>query len=144
MKFLLDIITPQRKAFSEEVDAVTVPTPEGLIEVLAHHEALFTSLAEGELKISAAGKQYFLAIGGGFMEVRPHGTVTILVSRAVHADEVNEAEIKKAMESAKSLIARKVTGDELVTALATLRRSILELKVAKRRKTHPFGGSVSS
>ena len=143
MKFLLDIITPQRKAFSEQVDSVSVPTTEGLIEVLARHEPLFTSLAEGELKIGSSGKQYFLAIGGGFMEVRPNGTVTILVSRAVHADEVNEAEIKKAMDSASTLIARKVTGEELSSAMAVLRRSMLELKVAKRRKTHPFGGSVS-
>lgn len=139
MKFVLDIITPQRKAFSEDVDAVSVPTPNGTIEVLAHHAALFTSLAEGELKIVVGTKQYFLAIGGGFMEVRPKGTVTILVSRAVHADEVNEAEIKKAMDSAKTLIARKVTGQELSSALASLRRSVLELKVAKRKKTHMFG-----
>lgn len=140
MKFLLEIITPQRKAFSEEVESVTVPTTDGIIEVLARHEALFTSLADGELKIVAGGKSFFLAIGGGFMEVRSSGTVTILVSRAVHADEVNESEIKKAMDSAKSLIARKVTGDELASAVATLRRSMLELKVARRRKTHPFGG----
>lgn len=143
MKFLLEIITPQRKAFSEEVDSVSVPTLAGLIEVLARHEPLFTSLAEGELKIGSAGKQYFLAIGGGFMEVRPNGTVTVLVSRAVHADEINEAEIKKAMDSASTLIARKVTGDELASAVAVLRRSLLELKVAKRRKIRPFGGSVS-
>lgn len=141
--FLLDIITPQRKAFSEDVESVSVPTPNGLIEVLANHEPLFTSLSDGELKIGASGKQYFLAIGGGFMEVRPHGAVTILVSQAVHADEVNESEIKKAMESAKTLIARKVTGEELASAVATMRRSVLELKVAKRRKTHPFGSSVS-
>ncbi len=138
-RFLLEIITPQRKAFSEEVTSVTVPTPTGLIEVLAKHEPLFTSLADGELKIGAGGKQYFLAIGGGFMEVRPNNTVTVLVSRAVHADEVNETEIKKAMDSAKSLIARKVSGDEMAAAVAILRRSMLELKVARRRKSHPFG-----
>lgn len=142
MKFLLEIITPQRKAFSEEVEAVTVPTGNGFIEVLARHEPLFTSLAEGELKIMVGGKQYFLAIGGGFMEVRPKGAVTILVSRAVHADEINESEIKRAMDSAKTLIARKVTGDELTQALSVMRRSILELKVAKRRKApHTFGGA---
>lgn len=138
-KFLLNIITPQREAFSEDVDGVTVPTPVGLIEVLAKHEPLFTSLAEGELVVHAGGKKYFLAIGGGFMEVRPNNTVTVLVSRAVHADEINENEIKKAMDSAKSLIARKVTGDELATAVSTLRRSLLELKVARRKKSpSPF------
>lgn len=139
MKFLLEIITPQRKAFSEEIDAVVVPTTDGIIEVMARHEPLFTSLAEGELKILSNGKEFFLAIGGGFMEVRPNAHVTVLVSRAVHASEINEAEIHKAMESAKALIARKATGDELAHALTVLHRSSLELKI-KRRKSHPFGG----
>ncbi len=139
--FKLDIITPQRKAFSESVDQVVVPTSAGVIGVLAHHEPLFTSLSEGEVKITQGTKEFFLAIGGGFMEVRPDGTITILVSRAVHADEINEAEIKKAMESAKALVARKVTGDELATALLTIRRSMVDLKVAKHRKHTPFPGS---
>lgn len=139
MQFLLSVITPQRKAFSEKVDSVSVPTPDGTIEVLANHEPLFTQLAPGEAKIKSGGKEFFLAIGGGFMEVRPKGEVSILVSRAVHADEINEAEIKKAMESAKSLIARKAKGEELAAAVAVLHRSLLELKVSKRRrKATPF------
>jgi len=139
MQFLLSVITPQRKAFSEKVESVSVPTPDGTIEVLANHEPLFTQLAPGEAKIKSAGKEFFLAIGGGFMEVRPKGEVSILVSRAVHADEINEAEIKKAMESAKSLIARKAKGEELAAAVAVLHRSLLELKVSKRRrKVTPF------
>lgn len=140
MQFLLDVITPQRKAFSERVDAVSVPTPDGTIEVLAKHEALFTQLAEGEVKIIANKKEFFLAIGGGFMEVRPKdGGVTILVSRAVHADEINESEIRKAMDSAKGLIARKAKGEELSQAIAVLHRTMLELKVVRRKhKTTPF------
>lgn len=135
-QFVLDIITPQRKAFSEQVTSVSVSTPDGAIEVLANHEPLFTQLAPGEVKIVSGTKEYFLAIGGGFMEVRPKGEVTILVSRAVHADEINEAEIKKALETAKDLIARKTSGEELSSAIATLHRSMLELKVS-RRKRHP-------
>jgi F-type H+-transporting ATPase subunit epsilon len=137
-QFHLDIITPDRKAFSEIVDEVLVPTPGGIIGVLAKHEPLFTSLSEGEVKITQGSKEFFLAIGGGFMEVRPDGMITILVSRAYHANELNEAELKKALESAKALIARKVTGDELVHALSTIRRSTLELKVARRRRPTPY------
>lgn len=133
-QFLLDIITPQRKAFSEQVSSVSVPTPDGTIEVLAKHEPLFTQLAPGEVKITSGTKEYFLAIGGGFMEVRPKGGVTILVSRAVHADEINEAEIKKAMESAKDLIARKASGDELAQAVAVLHRTMVELKVSRHKR----------
>lgn len=139
--FLLDIITPERKAFSEKVDQVVVSTPDGTVGVLAHHVPLFTALSDGEVKITQGVKEFFLAIGGGFMEVRPDGTVTILVSRAAHASELNESEIKKALESAKSLVARKVTGEELASALSTLRRSLLELKVAKRKKSIPFPGT---
>jgi len=125
--------------FSEEIDSVTVPTVHGSIEVLARHQALFTSLSDGEVRIGIKDKEYFLAIGGGFMEVIPGGETTILVSRAVRADEVNESEIKKALDSAKTLVARKATGDELTAALAMIQRSKLELKVARRKKTpRPF------
>lgn len=136
MKFLLEIITPQRQAFSEEVDSVVTPTSRGFIGVLAHHEPLFSALTEGEIKIQTGQKEFFLAIGGGFMEIT-HEKVSILVSRAVHADELNEAEIKKAQASAREVIARKATGDELSQAQAVLRRSLLELKIYRRRKQRP-------
>lgn len=133
--FLLEIITPQRRAFSEQVDAVTVPSHMGTLGVLAHHEPLFCSLEEGEIKITSGTKEFFLAIGGGFMEVS-EGKVSILVSRAVHADELNEAELKKAAEDAKKAIAQAGKGMELSAAQAMLRRSILELKVSQRRSKH--------
>ncbi len=133
--FLLEIITPQRQAFSEEVERVTVPATGGVIGVLAHHEPLFTSLSEGEIKIATHNKEYFLAIGGGFMEVTPE-KVSILVSRAVHADELNEAEIKKAQERAKEVISRKATAEEMATAHAMLRRSLLDMKVLHKRRRY--------
>jgi F-type H+-transporting ATPase subunit epsilon len=133
MKFLLEIITPQRQAFAEQVDMVVVPTTNGVVGVLAHHEPLFSSLTEGEIKISSSGKEFFLAIGGGFMEIA-HDKVSILVSRAVHADELNEAEIKKAHEAAKQAIANRVKGAELIQAQTLLRRSMIDLKVYRHRK----------
>lgn len=135
MQFLLEIITPQRQAFAENVDGVVVPTDHGFIGVLAHHEPLFSTLSDGEIKITQGNKDYFLAIGGGFMEISPK-KVSILVSRAVHADELNEAEIKKAQESAKNVIANKTKGVELGNAQAILRRSLLEMKVIRRTSKH--------
>ena len=143
--FKLDIITPQREAFSDEVDAIYVPTKNGIIGVLPHHIGLFTALTEGEIKIFFKGKEWFMAIGGGFMEVTKK-SVSILVSRAVHADELNEAEIKKAYASAKDVIADKGKGQERADAQTILRRSILELKVLKRREHHrsmPFPSSTT-
>lgn len=131
--FFLEIITPQRQAYAAEVDRIIAPTLSGQIGVLARHMPLFTALTEGEVKIVQGSKQYFLAIGGGFMEVVGN-RVSILVSRAYHADELNETEIKKAQQEAKEAISRRVKGVELAAAQAVLRRSILELKVLRRRR----------
>ncbi len=133
-RFTLEIITPQRVAFSAQVGEVVVPTVNGYIGVLPKHVPLFTALTEGEIKITEDGKERYLAIGGGFMEV-VQNRVSILVSRAVHADEINEAEIKKAISDAKETVKNKGKSIELADAQAILRRSILELKVASRRKS---------
>lgn len=132
-KFNLEIITPQRVAFTEEVQAVYAPTSRGTIGVLAHHMNLFTALTEGEVKIVTPSREYFLAIGGGFMEVA-RDKVSILVSRAVHAHEINENEIEQARKAAKEVITRQKKGAEYEEAQAVLRRSILEFRVLRHRK----------
>jgi F-type H+-transporting ATPase subunit epsilon len=131
--FFVEIITPQRQAFAQEAEAVAVPTLNGTIGVLAHHVPLFSALNAGEVKITSGGKNYFLAIGGGFIQVSGN-RVSILVSRAYHADELNEAEIKKARQEAQDAIGRRVKGQELLAAQALLRRSSMELRVMKRRR----------
>lgn len=136
MKFLLEIITPERKAFTEEVDRVMAPTPNGTIGVLARHVPLFTSLVEGEVKIVNGENEYYLAIGGGFMQVTKQ-KVIILVSRAVHADELNEEEIKKAEIAAKEILKNAAKSDERAGAQSLLRRSLLEMKVLRHRRNRP-------
>ncbi len=135
MQFLLEIITPDRMAYTDSVNAVSVPTPHGTTGVLPRHTGLFTVLSDGEIKITTGTKELFLAIGGGFMEVRKE-KVSILVSRAAHADELNEAAIKEAQARARDILKRNVKGEELVAAQAILRRSILEMKVLRRRRAH--------
>ncbi len=134
-KFQLEIITPERLAYSDSVDMVTAPTAHGIVGILAHHVPLFSRLMEGELKVTKGDEEYFLAIGGGFLEVSPRG-VSILVTRAVHAKELNEVEIKKAQERAADAVKSGVKGAELQIAQTLLRRSILDMKVLKRRRVH--------
>lgn len=132
-QFRLEIITPGRRVFDEDVELLSVPTSNGHIGILPHHIPLFTTLTEGELKITTKNKELFLAIGGGFMEVTKE-KVSVLVSRAYHAHELNEAEIKKAQQKARDVIANKGKGDELAEAQSILRRSFIELKTLRRVK----------
>jgi F-type H+-transporting ATPase subunit epsilon len=117
-----------------------VPTVNGMVGVLALHQPLFSSLTEGEIKITSGSREFFLAIGSGFMEVTKAG-VSILVTSAFHAHELNEAEIKKAQASAKEALTKRIAGIELSAAQSLLRRSVLELKVLRRRHARPINQS---
>lgn len=142
MQFQLDIITPDRTAYADSVNALSVPTLNGTIGVLPKHVGLFTALGEGEIKITTGTKELFLAIGGGFMEVGRE-KVSVLVSRAVHADELNERDIKEAQERARNIIVSNVKGEELAAAQAIFRRSNLEMNVIRRHKTRSLTRSIS-
>jgi len=132
-KILLEIITPERIAFSSEVDMINAPTSTGQIGILPGHVALFTRLTEGEVKIIDNGKEIFLAIGGGFMEVSSDKT-TILVTAAYKSEEINEKEVIMAKKKAEEALAAKPSGEALLEAQSLFRRSEIALKVLRRKK----------
>lgn len=131
--FFLEILTPERVAFSDQVEMVTAPSTSGVIGILAHHIPLFTRLSEGEVKIIKAGDDYYLAIGGGFLEVTP-GKVIILVTEAYQAIEINEQEVLEAKKRAEEALAAKPSGEALLSAQASFRRSLIALKVLRRKR----------
>lgn len=131
--FLLEIVTPERIAFSEQVNMVTAPSADGQIGILPHHVSLFSRLVEGEVKIDRGNEEIYLAIGGGYIEVTKK-KVVLLVSAAYHADELNEAEIKAAISRAKEALAAKPTGEALLEAESLFRRSTIALSVFSRRR----------
>lgn len=131
--FLLDIVTPERLVYSEQVEQVSAPSTDGQITILPHHVPIFSSLTDGEIAIRRNGEDTFLAIGGGFVEVTPTKTV-ILVTRAAHADELDEAAILKAKKEAEEVLARGASGESLTAARALLRSTLVDLKVVRRRR----------
>ena len=136
MKLHLEIITPDRIAYSEEVDMVIVPGVMGTLGILPKHIPLFAQLTEGELKIKRGSEDFFLSIGGGFVEVTKT-KVSILVTRAVNSQELNESEIIKAKTEAIEALKRKPEGQDLSLARAMLRQSLVDMKVLRRRRrTH--------
>lgn len=133
--FFLEILTPERVAYSDQVEMLTAPSTSGVIGILPHHIPLFTRLKEGEIKIVKDRQEYYLAIGGGFLEVTPE-KVTVLVTEAYHATEINEQEVLAAKKAAEEALAQKPTGEALLSAQASFKRSLIALKVLRRRR-HP-------
>ena len=65
----LEIVTPEATAYSEDVEMVTLPGSEGELGVYPNHVPLLTTLNPGELRVLKGGKETFLAIGEGFVEI---------------------------------------------------------------------------
>lgn len=129
----LEIVTPERISYTDNnVTEVSVPGITGRLGILPFHTSLFSQLTEGEVKIIKGDEEIFLAIGGGFIEVN-NNKVTILVTRAIHSTEINERDVLEAQKRAEELLKQKPTGDALHEAQEMYRRSLLDLKVLRRR-----------
>src|SRR5436309_15100389 len=65
----LEIVTPDAKTYSEDVDMVTLPAIEGEMGIFPMHVPLMTAVVPGEVSVRKDGRDYFLAIGEGFVEI---------------------------------------------------------------------------
>jgi F-type H+-transporting ATPase subunit epsilon len=130
-----EVVTAERTVFEDSVDMVVAPGIQGQLGILPHHAPLMTSLTFGELILHREGQEdEFIAIGGGFMEVGPDH-VTILADSAERAGEIDEARAEEARARAEELMAQKRREDvDFARAEAALRRSMLRLKVVKRKR----------
>jgi F-type H+-transporting ATPase subunit epsilon len=130
-----EVVTAERSVFEEDVDMVVAPGISGQLGILPHHAPLITALTFGELIIHREGQDdEYIAIGGGFMEVGPDHVI-ILADSAERADEIDDARADEARVRAEQVMSREMDeGTDYAAAEAALRRSLLRLKVSKRRR----------
>lgn len=133
MPLKLEIVTPERLAYSDEVDAVVLPGSEGELGVLPHHAPLVSTLGVGELRIRKAGQEESFAIAGGFLQVRPDKVVVM----AELADMASEIDLEKAhaarRDAEKALESGFDEGADLAAARAALQVALLRQRIAERR-----------
>lgn len=133
MRLHLEIITPGKVVFEDDVVQVVVPTTSGHITVLPNHVALLTQIAPGELVIKKDGREHFLAITGGFFQIDNNKAV-VLADYAVRSEDIEIAKAQEAQKRAEKVMEEKVSEKDFALAQSELRRAILELKVAHRRR----------
>ncbi len=135
----LDIVTAERAVYSEDVDMVIAPGVLGQLGILPHHAPLMTMLEPGELIVRKGSDEFGLVVSGGFLEVRPD-RVIVLADTAERAEEIDIARAEEAKRRAEKDLAEKyVPGVDAAGAEAALRRSLIRLKVARRRKKRSPG-----
>jgi F-type H+-transporting ATPase subunit epsilon len=137
-KLQFEITTPERVVLTREAESVTIPTAEGEITVLPGHVPLVGVLKAGMITVRLDGKEEFLAVAGGFLEIQPGGKVIALADSADRADELDLAKVESARTSAAEALAGVRRADEIssAAAVAALEREMSRLKVARHHRNH--------
>ncbi len=129
----LEIVTPEAKTYSEDVDMVTLPGDQGEMGIYPMHVALMTQLLAGEISVRKDGRDYYLAIGEGFAEITGE-RVSILTDMAIKADDIDEARAEEARKRAEARLQQKLTDEEVASVNAALLHSLTQLNVKRRRR----------
>ncbi|MFA6098233.1 MAG: F0F1 ATP synthase subunit epsilon [Patescibacteria group bacterium] len=133
-KINFEITTPERVVFSDQVDEVVLPTMQGEIGILPNHIPLVSLLSAGEIRIKKGKEEFFMAVSGGFIEVRPD-KVVVLADTAERAEEIDEKRAEEARQRAQALAHEKRTdAREFAAITAKMEKELARLKVATRRR----------
>lgn len=132
----LEIVTPERVTFSDEVDSVVVPGEEGELGVLPQHVPVMAQIKPGELRYSKGGEaEKYLAVGNGFVEILP-SRVSILTDMALYEEDIDVAEAEAAVERAKKALeeATDSDADQQAQLEAVMMRNLAAIELKRRRR----------
>jgi F-type H+-transporting ATPase subunit epsilon len=131
----LEIVTPEARTYSDNVEMVTLPGIEGEMGVYPQHVPLMTQLVPGEIIIRKDGQDLFLAVGDGFVEVTAE-KVSVLTDMAVRSDDIDEAKAEEAKRRAEARLAEKIDEEEAATVTVALANSLAQINVKRRHPRH--------
>ena len=129
----LEIVTPEAKVFSDDVEMVTLTGIDGEMGVYPDHMPVMTQLVAGEIIARKGGENIFLAVGDGFVQITGK-RVAILTDMAIKADDIDEAAAREAMRKAEARLGQKLSDEEAATVQAALVNATTQLKVRQRHK----------
>ncbi|HZF01951.1 MAG TPA: ATP synthase F1 subunit epsilon [Methylomirabilota bacterium] len=129
----LEIVTPEAKTFSDDVEMVTLTGSEGEMGILPQHMPLMTQLVAGEIIAKKGLETIFLAVGDGFVQVTGD-KVSILTDMAILAENIDEAKAEEARQLAEARLSQKITDEEAANIHAALAHATAQLKVKRLRK----------
>ena len=131
-ELMLEIVTPDKMAFSDRVEEVTIPGTEGEFGVLRGHASLLSSIEIGELSYTKDGKRTFYAVNTGYAEVLPN-KVTVLIESAERADMIDKDRAQKAKADAEQKLGKMLKEEpEFEKVRQELMLAEMQLKVAEK------------
>ena len=128
----LEIVTPEKTAYSEDVEMVTLPGSEGELGVYPNHVPLLTTLNPGELRVLKDGRESSLAVGEGFVEITGDA-VSVLTDMALEPAAIDENAAEAAVARAQKAMKEDHGSEEIAAIQASLQKALAQLHVKRRR-----------
>jgi len=129
----LEIVTPAGTVYSEDVEMVTLSSIAGQMGILPRHVPLIAQMVPGEMIVRKDGRDVFVATGEGLIEVTGN-RVAILTDLAIAADRIDEEKAEEARQRAEARLREKLSDEELAAVNASLTRSLVQLRIKRRRR----------
>ena len=129
----LEIVTPEGPVFSADVEMVTLTGVDGEMGILPEHVRLMTQMTPGELAVRQDGRDQYLAVGEGLVEIT-RDRVSILTDMAIAAESIDEAKAEEARKRAEARLREQLSAAEVASTNAALTRSLAQLRVKRRRR----------
>ena len=134
MPLRLEIVSPERRVYEDDVDMVIVPGRNGQLGILPRHTRLISSLGVGELRIKKGGGEESMLISGGFVEVRPD-KVIVMADLAEHSDEIDESRAAEARKRAEAELEQAKDPVDIARVRAALQTALMRERIATRRRS---------
>jgi len=132
-KIRLDIVTPEKVAYSDDVSMVIARTTGGDIGILPGHAPLIAALVIWPLRIMIDEEEKEMTMCGGFIEVQPD-KITILANCSELPEDIDVARAQVAKERAENRLREQKENIDIARAEAALRRALIRLTVAQHKK----------
>ena len=129
----LEIVTPEAKIYSDDVDMVTLTGAEGEMGIMPNHVPLMTQLCAGEIVAHKGPDTIFIAVGDGFVQVTGDH-VAILTDMAIRAENIDEARAEEARLRAESRLKEKITDEEAARIQGALLHAAIQLRIKRQRR----------
>jgi F-type H+-transporting ATPase subunit epsilon len=128
---LLEIVTPERKVYAQNVEMVVVKGVLGELGILPNHIPMVTPLKIAPVRAKRDGKEDIIAVHGGFMEVRKD-KVVILAESAELPEDIDVERAEAARRRAEERLRAKQEGVDFQRAQVALQKALVRLQTAKK------------
>jgi len=127
----LSVVSAEEAIFTGDVEAIQVTGSEGELGIHPGHAPLLTAIRPGMVRLVQDGKEDFIYIAGGTLEIQPH-TVTVLADTAIRADDLDESTAEEAKRQAEESIANPGADFDHNAASIQLEEALAQLRLIQQ------------